>query len=300
MYFTNILHFPLNDCHITCTSNLHKLDCYKLICCKCNITKLSKVHSQKSPSIHHKPSLFGWSRRLATWRHTFSIDLREFPQLFLLLDLLQEKIDVRIMQLAFPATQRVLSHTVSCCPRFILRVTQDTFCHAQDSQSKLGHTQPPITTKPPTSINNNSFYVICVSEGAIPQKKIVFGEGNTLPCAERNGARKVVHLGGGWPNLHHVVELGHLKLFLLQTEVLIYHISALNSSCPFPHTKPRLRPFTLCRCFRLLSPSRFDDSMKQIPCSSEEFSTTMSAGITSLQDRWITSPTRTSLHSLLT
>ena len=70
----------------------------------------------------------------------------------------------------------------------------------------------------PTSINNNSFNVICVSEGAVPEEKIVFGEGNTLPSGERDGAREVVHLGGGRPNLHHVVELGHLKLFLLQTK----------------------------------------------------------------------------------
>lgn len=69
--------------------------------------------------------------------------------------------------------------------------------------------------QPPTSINNYSFYVICVPEGAVPEEEIIIGEGHSLPRVKRNGAREVVYLGGGGTNLHQIVELWYFELFLL-------------------------------------------------------------------------------------
>lgn len=59
-------------------------------------------------------------------------------------------------------------------------------------------------------------------------------------------------------------------------------------------------PRTTCLCFKLLSPSRPEVSMWQIPSGSVENSKTMSAGITSLQERRIKSPTATSFQHWLT
>lgn len=57
---------------------------------------------------------------------------------------------------------------------------------------------------------------------------------------------------------------------------------------------------TTCFCFKLLSPSRPEVSMWQIPSGSVEKSKTISAGMTSLQERWIKSPTVTSFQHLST
>lgn len=59
-------------------------------------------------------------------------------------------------------------------------------------------------------------------------------------------------------------------------------------------------PRTTCLCFKLLSPSRLEVSMWQIPSGSVEKSKTISAGITSLQERRIKSPTVTSFQHLST
>lgn len=74
----------------------------------------------------------------------------------------------------------------------------------------------------------------------------------------------------------------------------IHYKNARNPELTMPS------PFTACLCFRLLSPSRLEDSMKHIPYSSEEFRTTMSAGMVSLQDRWMMSPTLTFFHFVFT
>lgn len=65
-------------------------------------------------------------------------------------------------------------------------------------------------------------------------------------------------------------------------------------------TPSYFRPWTICLCLRLVSPSKLLVSRWQIPRGSLEWSSRMSAGMISSQARWTKSPAWTSIHSLFT